>query len=96
MNGTDKTPIKMSEMAKLMRNFRRFRADRFPYISTRITKEFPVNARKVVNEYNVIKNACSPGPNASNVSISKVEPKEPLSSTEVKLLSDSQTGSAIL
>jgi hypothetical protein len=50
MNGTDKTPIKMSEIAKLMRNFLKFRADLFPYISTKITNELPVNARKVVNE----------------------------------------------
>lgn len=69
VKGTQKTPSKISEIAKLMRNFLKFSADLFPKISTIITVKLPIKAKIEVNEYKKNINNCIDDPKASNLLI---------------------------
>ena len=50
VKGTEKTPTKMSDTARLIRNARRFLADLLPKISTTTTTILPVKASRDVIE----------------------------------------------
>lgn len=69
VKGTQKTPSKISEIAKLMRNFLKLSADLFPKISTIITVKLPTKAKIEVNEYKKNINNCIDDPKASNLLI---------------------------
>ena len=53
------TPTNKSEIAKLIKNFRKFLAHRRLIFMTKITIKLPIKANTAVDVYKVIKNFCT-------------------------------------
>ncbi len=58
VKGIQNTAIIKSAMARLIRNKRKSDRERFPKVNTKMTRVFPMTARRVVHVYNMISVTC--------------------------------------